>query len=57
MKSQTIALAAIGILLSAPAGADEGMWLPRQTPQLAETLKEKGLALDARFLRTFRKLR
>ncbi len=46
MKSQTIAVATISVLVSAPAGADEGMWLPRQTPQLAETLKEKGLTLD-----------
>jgi hypothetical protein len=55
MKSQTIAVATISILLSAPAKADEGMWLPRQTPQLAETLKAKGLTLDPATLASLQK--
>jgi hypothetical protein len=46
MKAQPIALATISFLVAAPAAADEGMWLPRQTPQLAETLRSNGLTLD-----------
>jgi len=47
MKSHTASFATLAFLLAAaPASADEGMWLPRQTPQLAETLKQKGLTLD-----------
>ena len=38
--------AGIACLLAAPALAEEGMWLPRQTPRLADTLKDKGLTLD-----------
>ncbi|HEY7810488.1 MAG TPA: S46 family peptidase [Allosphingosinicella sp.] len=34
------------LLASTAASADEGMWLPRQTPQLAAELKSKGLELD-----------
>ena len=55
MKSRTIVIATVGILLSAPAGADEGMWLPRQTPHLAETLKGKGLELDPKTLADLQK--
>ena len=35
-----------GILLSSAAIAEEGMWLPNQTPELAPKLKEAGLELD-----------
>ena len=38
------------ITTSSAANADEGMWLPRQTPELAAALKAKGLELDARNL-------
>src|ERR1041384_3030236 len=33
-------------LLSAPALADEGMWMPQQLPQLTKELKAAGLELD-----------
>jgi hypothetical protein len=33
-------------LLSAPALANEGMWMPQQMPQLAKELKDAGLEID-----------
>ncbi len=39
-------LATTALLLSAPAFAEEGMWLPGQTPALGEKLKEAGLELS-----------
>ncbi len=33
-------------LISAPALADEGMWLPSQTPKIADQLRRAGLKLD-----------
>lgn len=38
-------LATTALLLSAPAIAEEGMWLPGQTPALGDKLKEAGLEL------------
>lgn len=46
MNLRTSAFVTAVILTAAPAAADEGMWLPRQTPSLASTLKQKGLTLD-----------
>lgn len=37
---------ALGLALSAPAHADEGMWMPAQLPQLADTLREAGFRGD-----------
>lgn len=34
------------VLFSSGANAEEGMWLPNQTPELATKLKEAGLELD-----------
>ncbi|HEY0148370.1 MAG TPA: S46 family peptidase [Allosphingosinicella sp.] len=46
MKSHILAVATVSLLASTAALAEEGMWLPRQTPQLAAELKSKGLELD-----------
>ncbi|MEN4903024.1 S46 family peptidase [Luteimonas sp. TWI1416] len=45
----TAALAA-GLLLSAAAHADEGMWLPGQLPDLAAQMRQAGFRGDARAL-------
>ncbi|MCB9743561.1 MAG: S46 family peptidase [Alphaproteobacteria bacterium] len=37
----------LALTLTAPAQADEGMWLPEQLPAMAETLAEMGLELPA----------
>ncbi|MCD7098620.1 S46 family peptidase [Stenotrophomonas sp. MMGLT7] len=37
---------ALGLALGAPAHADEGMWMPAQLPQLADTLREAGFRGD-----------
>ncbi len=42
MKKTLLAVA----LLSAPALADEGMWMPQQLPEIASQLKAAGLQLD-----------
>jgi hypothetical protein len=55
MKRHVTGLATLAFLLAAPASADEGMWLPRQTPNLAATLKEKGLTLDPAVLANLQK--
>lgn len=39
-------LASSALLLSAPVLAEEGMWLPGQTPALGDKLKEAGLELS-----------
>ncbi|MDT7526529.1 S46 family peptidase [Pseudidiomarina sp. GXY010] len=46
MKKTLIALA----LLSAPALADEGMWMPQQLPDIAKQLKAAGLKLNPKEL-------
>ncbi|MBA3677146.1 MAG: S46 family peptidase [Sphingosinicella sp.] len=46
MKKHAIVFGTLGLLTAMPASADEGMWLPSQTPRLAQTLKEQGLTLD-----------
>ncbi len=47
MRFPLLSSVAIGaVLMSAPAMAEEGMWLPSQTPELAAKLKEAGLELD-----------
>ncbi|MFN3819324.1 S46 family peptidase [Blastomonas sp.] len=38
-------LATTALLLSAPVSAEEGMWLPGQTPALGDKLKQAGLEL------------
>lgn len=45
MKKHLIAALAL-LSLSASAFAEEGMWLPSQTPSLAPVLRESGLELD-----------
>lgn len=37
---------AVGLALSAHARADEGMWMPSQLPQLADTLRQAGFEGD-----------
>lgn len=44
--SITLLLAASALGLAATAAADEGMWLPSQTPEIAKQLKAAGLKLD-----------
>ncbi|HEX8215515.1 MAG TPA: S46 family peptidase [Allosphingosinicella sp.] len=46
MNRHVTGFATLTFLLAAPAAADEGMWLPRQTPSLAAMLKAKGLQVD-----------
>ena len=47
MRFGLFAGVAVGaVLLSSGAMAEEGMWLPNQTPELAAKLKEAGLELD-----------
>ena len=46
MKAKTYALLASAALLAAPAVAEEGMWLPRQTAGIADELRANGLQLD-----------
>lgn len=46
MKNRAHVFVALTFMAAAPAAADEGMWLPRQTPQLAAMLKAQGLTLD-----------
>lgn len=46
MNSKIIAVALTSLLASTAAVAEEGMWLPRQTPSLAAELKAKGLQID-----------
>ena len=41
-----LATAALAALAAATAHADEGMWMPKQLPQIAKSLKAGGLALD-----------
>lgn len=43
------------IAVAAPALADEGMWLPRQTPEIAEALKQAGLEIPAADLADLKK--
>ncbi|MEA1013784.1 S46 family peptidase [Sphingosinicella sp. LY1275] len=45
----------LAFLLAAQAGAEEGMWLPSQTPSLAPTLKQAGLTLDPAVLANLQK--
>jgi hypothetical protein len=42
----SLLLASTALLLSVPAVAEEGMWLPGQTPALGDKLKEAGLELS-----------
>ena len=47
MRSILLVSGALGaILMSQAAMADEGMWLPNQTPELAPKLKAAGLEID-----------
>lgn len=47
MPSRTaVTLLTLLCLLSAPAGADDGMWMPQQIPMLGDELRELGLELD-----------
>ena len=46
MKTKTYALIASAALLAAPALAEEGMWLPKQTAGIADELRANGLQLD-----------
>ena len=48
-RRSTTALA-LGVALSLPAHADEGMWMPSQLPQLGKTLREAGFKGDPKTL-------
>ena len=41
-----LATATLAVLAATTAHADEGMWMPKQLPQIAKALKAGGLALD-----------
>ena len=45
-----VAAGTLGMGLSAPAAAVEGMWVPQQLPEIAAPLKKAGLKLDAKQL-------
>ncbi len=46
MNRHSLTLLAAAALAVATAHADEGMWMPKQLPQIAKPLKAGGLALD-----------
>ena len=46
-KARLIALLSATALIAPAAQAEEGMWLPRQTPSIADALKSAGLELPA----------
>src|SRR5688500_14940677 len=50
MKTKTCALLAGATLFAAPAFAEEGMWLPRQTAGIADELRAAGLQMDPALL-------
>lgn len=45
-RNRLAASLALGLALSASAHADEGMWMPSQLPQLADTLRQAGFRGD-----------
>ena len=47
MTRHLTSFATLAVLLAAPAAADEGMWLPSQTPEIAAQLKAAGLVIPA----------
>jgi hypothetical protein len=50
MKTKAYALLASAALYAAPAMAEEGMWLPRQTAGIADELRAAGLQIDPALL-------
>jgi hypothetical protein len=46
MTRHSLSLLALAVLAATAAHADEGMWMPKQLPQIAKPLKAGGLALD-----------
>lgn len=46
MIRHSLTLLATATLAVTAAHADEGMWMPRQLPQISKALKAEGLALD-----------
>ncbi|MEO6280532.1 S46 family peptidase [Roseateles sp.] len=46
MTRFSLSLLAAAALAATSAHADEGMWMPKQLPQIAKALKDGGLALD-----------
>jgi len=51
MKSASFSLLAVALAAATAAHAHEGMWMPKQLPQIAKDLKAGGLALDPNKLR------
>ncbi len=51
MKAHSLTLLAAAALAAASAHAGEGMWMPKQLPQIAKALKADGLALDPNSLK------
>src|SRR5574343_938603 len=52
MTRHTLSLLAAAALAASSAHADEGMWMPKQLPQISKALKGGGLALDPARLKT-----
>ncbi len=50
MTRHSLSLLAAALLAASAAHADEGMWMPKQLPQIAKQLKAGGLALDPKTL-------
>jgi len=46
MKSASFSLLAVALAAATAAHADEGMWMPKQLPQIAKALKAGGLTMD-----------
>lgn len=46
MNRHSLSLLAAAALAATTAHADEGMWMPKQLPQIAKSLKAGGLAMD-----------
>ncbi|MGQ3050976.1 MAG: S46 family peptidase [Roseateles sp.] len=51
MTRHSLSLLAVAALAATSAHADEGMWMPKQLPQISKALKAGGLALDPAKLR------
>ncbi len=50
LLAAAVAAGTLGMGLSAPAAAVEGMWVPQQLPEIAAPLKKAGLKLDPKQL-------
>src|SRR5688572_5372561 len=50
MTPNRLTLALLAALATGTAGADEGMWVPQQLPEIAAPLKQAGMKIDPKAL-------